>query len=305
MNHKTLPLLLGLLFAVGCTSDQEKANRVINAGIKKCKDQKTTFATIELFDGTKEAVLREACDLPLGKVTIKDKIHASAKQGPYTWRSGISSEGEVWVLTGAGWPTLAKAKRIVENREATPDDLALAEKHLADIQKAVPTSPWVRQNRMKNLLKLRAVERRKSKTPLLDIGKPAQDYLNELVKWAADKHGDVAAEARLDVVRYYKKYQRILQSNIETLESGDGDAYLETTIKEAEKNKDKASVEKYTKELEERRKKRPALIKQSQARLKTLKDNMCKELTQLSTNNVKDEKLSKKITAIKGSTKCS
>lgn len=309
MTHKLLPALMGLVLlcslGTGCTSDLEKATRVINAGIKKCKEGKDTFVKIEMFDGTKTPVLREACDLPLGKVTIKDKIHAAATQGPYTWRSGISSEGEVWVLAGADWSTMAKAKRIVDSKEPTPDDLVLAEKHLAEIQKAVPNSTWVRKHRFANLLKLRAVERRKSKTPLLDIGKTAQTYLDGLVTWAADKNPDLAAEARLDVITYYKKYKRILESNVETLESSDGDAALETTIADAKKNKDQASVDKYTKELEERRKKRPEAIKQSKARLATLKANMCKELTKLSTNNVKDDKLNKRITAIKGSTKCS
>ena len=306
MHTHTLSLLVVLipcLALAACTPPEEKAARAINAGIKACKEAKGEFATVEFLKDSKERVLRSACDLPLGPITIKDTLYATASQGPYTWRSGQSEESGVWILTGVDWPLLAQARRIVEDKEATPDSLELAEKTLGEAQALLPNDPWIRQARMENHLRRLAVARRKNRDASAVLSADVVAYLDDMQKWAVEqKRPDMAARARLGVIDYYNKYKNITDAGLESMGSQDG--HLERLIEEAVKTKDKPAQERYQKELDDRVAKRPALKKALEDRLAVIKTETCKQVAALSGAGIEDADLQARITSLKANSGC-
>lgn len=302
-SFSLLALLLTCASFMACTPPQEKAARAINAAIEECKKSKGDFATIEFLTDSKERVLRSACDLPLSKITIRDTLYATATQGPYTWRSGQSEESGIWVLSGVDWPLIAQARRIVEEKEPTPDSLVLVEKILGEAQTLLPKDPWIRQSRMENHLRRLEVKRRKDRNASAVLSPEVVAYLNDMQKWAVEqKRPDMAAKARLGVLAYYAKYKNITDSGLES--SGSQDGHLQRLIDEAIKTKDKASKERYQKELDERIAKRPAQRKALEDRLVVIKAETCKQISAMSTTGIDDAKLQARITSVKSNSGC-
>lgn len=298
-----LTLLLTCASFMACTPPEEKAARAINAAIEECKKATGDFATIEFMENSKERVLRTACEMPLGPITIKDTLYATAMQGPYTWRSGQSEESGVWILTGVDWPLLEQARRVVNDKEATPDSLELVEKNLTEAQAMLPKDPWIRQARMENHLRMLEVQRRKNRDASAVLSPAVSAYLDDMQAWAVDaKRPDMAAKARLGVIDYYNKYKEITESGLESMGTQDG--HLQRLIDEAIKTKDKASEQRYQKELDDRVTKRPALKKALEDRMVVIQAETCKQVGALSTTGVDDADLQARITSAKGNSGC-
>ena len=277
-----------------CTPDEEKITRVFQSAIEECKKGSGDFAPVELFGGAKEQVLRQACDEPLGKVTIQDGLTASAPMGPYLWLAGTNPESGTWVLRGISWDALSSAKRLVELKDKEPEDLDRAEQELASAQQAMPAGSWIRIQRLKNHLERQAVRRRKEADPGPDIGAESRAYLEETLAWAKERaDADAAAQARLLVLDYLRRYQSVTQDGLDAL--GSGDAHLERVILQAKTDKDKDTERKYTEELAKERAERPARQEKLEARLTAIKAAMCAEVASMAPDQLKDEALKQRV----------
>ncbi len=293
-------LMIPLLGALGCTSDQEKATRVLQGAIAECQQAEAPFAEIMLFNNKKELVLRDACALPLGEVTLTDGIHAQAMQGPYVWRSSQDDEG-IWVLSGVDWPEIANAHRAVKESKPPLDVMEGGIKNLEIADAAVPNSAWIKLNRLQLLLDAEALRRRSQPAPVADIGDPARAYYTTLT--GPDSSPAIAAEARLRVVRHLRDYVERVELGLENL--GGMDDWLIKSIDEAKRAKNKADVDKYTAELKERQEQRARDQQMLEQRLVAVKAKLCEEAPKLSADGVEDEKLRDQINAAKSAVSCS
>lgn len=304
MRYQPILLLAMTLSWIGCTPDEEKITKLFQGGVEECKKSTKEFAEVELFNKSKELVLRSACDEPLGKVTIVDGLSASAPMGPYQWLSGIDKESGIWVIKGIVWDELSQAKRLAELNDPEPEDLERAEKELAAAQEQLPTSSWIRLTRLKNHLNRQAVRRRKEADPEPSLGQEPQAYFEATLAWAKERSdADSAAQARYLVIDYLKRYKRTTEDGLDNL--GSGDEALERVIAQAKLEKDKDTEQKYTETLEKERAERPERQAKLEKRRDALQALICKEVAGLNPAELKDEALRERITAIKTSTTCS
>ncbi len=290
--------------SIGCTPDEEKITRMIQEHLDRCKkEQEETFAKIRIM-GETEPMLVEACSEPVTEIVVDSGIAATAKTGPYTWTISMKEDSGVWSATEVAWNDLHNALTILEDGESDEAVLADGAKKLAAAQEAYPSSAYVRLKRMEMLLKLRKVLRSKAgQDDPNGIGKQAQDYYQELLTWSETaKKPEVGAQARTQVITYLRGLDGFLDMSIDTL--GSRDDVLETSIKEALKEKDEKSAEAYRKELEDSQAKRPEQLAALEARKAEVKGRLCKEVAALDPQLIKDAKLKESAVSLKGSVNC-
>lgn len=274
-----------------CETDEEKARNLVNLSLAECKKMEGEFITMELNVG-KDEVLKSTCDLPISSLEMKEGFNADAKVGPYTWSVGLHEISRVWVLTNISWEALNQAIRM------TKDDAKVAsrEKGLVlweDVQKEVPSSSWIREQRFDNILKLRKKTRGKTKNPT-ELGPAKQAYL-ELVGWSSKNNPDLSAETILKIVNYFSDQGDKLEMALESIGSQDG--HFEALITLAKKEKDKKSFDKYSKILEDSRASRDSEIEAVEKKIATLRKHACEESTKIKMGSVKNTDLKKTIQA--------
>lgn len=305
----TLPvaLTLGLccLMLSSCTNPREQIQKELDRQIAECKKADGDFAEIEFFDGSKEQILREACDKPIEQLILEDKVTAKAKMGPYEWHIAPHPDSGRWVAAGIDWREFEDARRIYEEEDPDADTIADGLTKLASAQEALPESAWIRRAQMELVLKHRKKTRgKKGNTESLDgLGERAETYYKGHMAWAKEaKEPAEAARARLMVIDYLKDYDSFLDMALES--QGSADEHLENAAKLAEKEGRPEEAEKYRKELADRQAKREKERTELIERQKKLKARACKEATELSSQGIEDDALKDQIVAAKQSTKC-
>lgn len=289
-----------LALAVGCTSNEEKVQRVLERTLEECKVGEGDFAEVTVVEG-KDQVLRETCASGIKDLKLIDDYHATAMIGPYTYTVGIDNETGVWVLTQVDWESLADSRRALAGGDPPKDARERAEPAFAKAQGELPGSVWIRRQRFENLLAIRKLERNKDEDRI-SLGAAVQSLLDENVKWANenDQKG-FAAELRLMVVAYQKAFASALEESFGNL--GGSDEHLEATIRQAEKDGDKESAEKYRATLEKERAERPAKIKRMQDEIVAARKAACAQLNDVDPNALEGDAKTN-ATAVKGGTKC-
>lgn len=293
--------LLLLSLVAGCTTPEEKVQRVIDTALEQCRAAEGTFADIEVIGGGTNQVLAATCDEPVGEITIVDGLRATVNVGPYTYRAGIDSQYNVWVLSQVDWEALANAQRALAGGTPRKDSRERAEERWAVAQQEYPSSTWVREQRFDNLVELRKFERN-ADDDRVAMGAAVDAFLAETTTWAETPEQKAAvANMRLKLVSYQKSFARALEDSFGNL--GGTDEHLEATIRQAIKDGDKESAQKYQETLDKERAERPAQIERMQREIVAARKAACAQLDAIDLNALPDEAKSA-VANVKGATKC-
>ncbi len=295
--------MMGLVGVTGCKSDTDKVHDVAQGGVERCLAGTGPFVEISFFDKTKSNLLREACEQPLGEVTMVNRIQGKIMSGPIEWRVDKSGDGGAWILIAATWENLARAQNFRRDRDATADEFQRAEESLAAAQAELPSSGWVRIERLRNLLDLRTKTLVASDPEPTHVGDSARKHYAETLAWAKEAgKADADAEARVMVVEHLRKYRNRQLSALDAI--GSQDEWLEKSISEAIKEGNKEDAAKITAELAERRENAVKDRVTVQERIDTTLGNICAELVGLTADGVTSPELLAQITAAKSATSC-
>jgi hypothetical protein len=304
--HLGLALLVlistGLL---GCTSEKEKARKALEEAVEKCRKAEVDgpYYDVEVVGGDTEEVLARTCNNEITDFEMLDQFEARAMTGPTEWRVAKDSETTVWVPMSAEWRDLKDALSAIKESEPSQESLEYAENLLADAQETVPESSFIRLERLKNLLDLRAATRSKAQEQPWTLGEAAQSHFDETVAWAKENDQlDVAVEARLMVVQNVQDYQDYIDQAIGSL--GSQDEWLEKSIKASEKQGDEEAAEATRKELEKMRADRPRKREKLENRKDATKAFLCEHVAKLSPAGVSDSQLKKRVISTKESIDC-
>lgn len=283
-DTKRYLLILLMFTTLGCTSDEDKIQKIFDARIAECLMSSGDFFEVKRNKG-KDEILRAACEIPPTPPRLKDEFHAKIKTGPYNWLFGVDDETGVWVLATVQWEELEQARRHLEGGD-TQDVMERAEEKLKIAQEALPDNAWIRVSRVENALRLRTKLRGKDKETTTTLGAAGPIY-EENLKWADEKSKPAAAKIRVAYLDHYAKYKAKLEMARKYLGSQD-EAY-EASIEAAVKEKDEKTIKNYTEELEKMRAERPAMRKLLTERLGKQFDATCKVVAELSTEGLEDD----------------
>ena len=288
--------------AMGCTPTEEHIAKVFDKAIEECKSSDKQFAEVEIVTGDKREVMRSVCDGTRGEVALVDEFNGEAKLGPYTLRSGLDEDTRVWVLTDFSYAPLDKSLLLLEEEDPGADTYDRLVAQLEKAQKDLPDNEWIRMTRLQALLDKRRKTRKTSDD--VTIGREAQAFFDEVVKWAGEQ-GKPGLEqvARAKVVQHLVDYDGKMQVALDSLDGSDDDRLLKA-IEVAQKEKDEKAAKDYQAELEQRKVQRVSDTKMLTERREQLKKVVCGELSKLSTAGVSDQAVSKQIAALKSSTQC-
>lgn len=285
-NTPLYAFILTSTFLFACTEAPEvKARNLMTRSLEECKKMEGEFITMTLNVGD-DRVLKSTCESPITELTMKEGDMADVKVGPYVWSMGLHEVSGVWVLANIEWENLEKAIRMTKG-EAKTDSRKKGVLMWEDVQKELPTSSWIREQRFDNLLTLRKQTRGKSENPT-ELGSVTPAFA-ELVGWAKKNDPDLAAATQLKVVNYFKDQGDKLEMALEGIGSQDG--HFESSIRQAKKDKDTKTFEKYTKKLAESRAGRDAEIALVNKRITTVRKHACDISKQISTADVKNTDL--------------
>ena len=300
-----LAALVALAATAGCTSQKEKATTTIKKAVEACQkdDSKGAFHEVRLFDGSTEKVLKATCDNKLGEFEMLTEFTAKANTGPTVWNASVDEEMGVWVMAGAGWPTLNKALNAIDTEDPTEESMKRAEKFFAESQQEQPQSAWVRLRRLENLLNLRTKTRGKDTPNPVQIGPESQKYFEQTLAWAKENdHLDARVEARYLVVEHIRDHIDRIELGLSA--SGSQDEWFLKAAKQAEKDGEPDKAEEYRKELAEMQEKRKKDKKILGARKKKAKKYLCEHLAKLSPAGVDDTTLQQRVVAAKNAVDC-
>lgn len=298
--YKWLAAALLALLLAGCTSDEEKINRIIDAELEECKAAEGPFYEVKLFDDSKVEILKSACELEVGEIERIDEFKARTTTGPYTWLFGIDEQTDVWVLSGVSWDAFDRGRRDIENPDATPDVLKTGIELFSEAQDEWAGSAWIQEKKLEAALRLRETNRTKAKSPT-ELGATTADILKE-TRERADEIGEpeLAARAEMMTVDYFKDYRDKLISAMDNF--GGQDEWLENLIAQAKKDKNKEDEKKYTEELEKVRAERPAQKQEVRRKIYEVTKNMCDHLANVDGGG---EEIQSRVEAIKNQVDCS
>lgn len=293
-----------VLVATGCMSAEDRVRQVVERGVEKCRNAQGDFFEVVLFDGSRKTVLREACLEELEKPKLPSEWTATANTGPIIWLAAIDKGTSAWVLTGAEWEDLDRARRLRLDKDAPADVLARAEDYLKKAQEAFPVSHWIRLERMRNILELRAKSRAADDPEPETIGPAAQAYYAELLAYAQENgHGELAAAARVMVIEHLQAYRRRQQAGLDSI--GSQDEWLEKSIQEAIKEGEREKAREIQQDLDARRARAVTDRVVLAERIEKVQANLCEEATALTATGVSNEELRARVVELRGSIACS
>lgn len=270
----------------GCTNPEEKMNKLITNALTACKAAEGPFYEVDVIGGSKDKILKDACDSPIEGLVIIEGLSSKATVGPYEITGGLDDELGVWVLTGVKWNDLDKAIRTTGDdaeKGAREQGLAMWEK----AQTALPDSRWIREQRFDNVLKLRAKTRGKDKNPV-GLG-AAQSVYEEMAQWGAEKDKEFEQYLYVTVVKYHRDQAEKLELSLENI--GGQDEWLESLIKQARKDGNKEDEQKYQKELDDSLAGRDAQIDEVNNRISAATKHACGEVGKINGANIENKQL--------------
>ncbi len=291
-----VPLVLGLVVmtAAGCMSREDRIKEVIEYELEACKQAEGDFYTVETHDGGTHRILAELCHLEPTDVVMNNEWTGTLRTGPLEWTGGEDQASRAMVLTRVAWGDFDRAMRYRNQSNAGTEELRAAEVSLAAAQDTYGDSAWLRVERLRNLLELRALDR-EADNPA-SIGAEAKGYFEELIQWAQENNRPVAgAQARLVVSDHLLTYRDRQQRGMENL--GSGDRRLLAAIEHAEEAGNAEEAAEYRKELEERQARRPEAQAEMEDRIAFAEQELCELRSGLSVSGITDDDLRGQITA--------
>ncbi|MFB6375081.1 MAG: hypothetical protein ABEN55_18620, partial [Bradymonadaceae bacterium] len=297
-------LIGGISLLAGCKAPKKKATEVIKDGLRKCRKADGDFHQLKLMAGSDSTeVLAKTCEEKMGEVQVEDGISATVEVGPYTWRAGTDKTNGMWVLKGASWDTLDKARNRLSRQDPGENSLKRAAELLANAQETFPASGWIRLKRLEALLQLREKTRELKSKSGYKLGEKVETHLQETLEWAkSNGHSQTAARARLQVIEFLDSFARQMQDAKGAL--GSRDEALKKSIKVAKEKGNDKEAEKYKKELEEAKEKRPEQRKRYDTLTKKARTEMCAHLSHLQIGGIQDSNLKDRVVSTKDSTDC-
>lgn len=288
--------VLVLVLAVGCSSNQNRVQRVITLEIEKCKESTETFYEVEIRSGANYEILTELCHLEPSEVSMSSEWTGTLTTGPLEWTARENEDTRAMELIRVSWDDFDRALR---HRATDPTETSLvsAERSFAAAQEDYGDSSWLRMERLRNLLDLRATTRSTGEDNPADIGDEARAYFEEVAQWAEDQGlGDVKVEAHLAVIEHLTDFQQRYARSIQTLDRRD--EQMETAIRGAEHQEDRERVVMLTEELAERRANRPEEVARLQSRIDEAERVKCELRQGLSVDDVEDSGLRDQLTTL-------
>lgn len=298
---RTLCTLAIALFLVGCTSNEEKMQRIVDAELERCLEAEGPFYDVRLQDGTDE-ILVDACSGEVVEARQTDEFHGVARVGPYDWLFGNDPDTGVWVLTSVSWEPMEDARKALAGQEPTPEARERAEKALGEAQEVFPDNGWIRMTRVENALALREETRKKDKETPAELAEAAEVYETNLA-WARENDKELAARMQLALIDHFEGYQRRVTSAVEGL--GSQDDWFEAAIRDQLKEGNKEEAAKYQDDLDKMREKRPEDRARLYERLGKIFESVCGAVSGLTTDGVEDSDLTEMIETKKSSIDCS
>lgn len=301
-------LLVGLLIApaaAGCTSAKDKATKVITEAVQDCRDAPadSPLYTVKVAGAQDDEILKLACDEPIENVEMEDNLIATAYTGPVQWEAHLNNESKVWVLTGASWSDLNRARRALEESDPSEEQLNYAVEHLERAQSALPQSPWLRLRRLEALLDLRTKERGPKTEDAETIGTKASAQYDETIAWAEENDSlDTSVEAQYLVAQHLRRYLERIAMILSS--DGSSDEWLEKAAEDADKEGDSDKAEQYRQELKEAQEEREETREIFGERQVKVSDSLCEQLGKLSPAGLDDSDLQSRVVAIKEAVDC-
>ncbi len=297
--------LLATSFATGCTSDKAKAKKSITEAVTTCRKAKADgpFYKVKLFGDKTDEILKATCDKKITKFKMTSEVSAEAFTGPVRWETRIAEGSGVWTLYSAEWPDLERAKKAITDDDKSEERLTYAAKNLAEAQKQMPNSAWIRLRRLEALLDLRMKKRKHDSPNPISIGKDAQKQYDETLAWAKKNDDlDTQVEAQYLVADHLRHYL----SRIDMVLSSDSssDDWLINAAKASDKDGDHKKAEEYRQQLEKNREQRIKTQEIFTKRRVQTKDALCKQLAKLSPAGVQDADLQKRVVGVKSAVDC-
>jgi len=298
-------LLVGAFTVVtGCKSPKQKATEVIEGALETCREADDDFHRVELMAGSDSTeVLAETCHEQMGEVQVEKGHSADVEVGPYTWRAGIDETNGIWVLKGVSWETLDQARNRLSRQDPGENEIERALDLLTKAQETYPKSGWIRLERLDALLRLRKKTRSLKSEDGYKLGDRVSTHLEETIDWA-QSDGDRSTEvrARLQVIDFLRSFTRQIQDAKSAL--GSQDEYYEKSVQVAKEKGNEKEAEKYKKELEELREKRPDKRNLYDKLVKKARIEMCGHLSHLKTDGIEDGELKDRATSTKDRIDC-
>ena len=302
MKRLAFPMVLVLLVASGCTSNEEKIRKVMDKQLVECRAAEGPFFDVKLFDDETSEILKAACEEEPTDIKQTDEFHGVGKTGPYDWLLTTDKETGVWILTSVTWEPMEDARSALAGKEPSVEQREEAEEALLKVQEVYPDHPWVRMTRVENALALREETRKKDKENPLGLG-DAKAIYEENLKWARENDKGAAAQMQLAKVRFYQDHKAKIQTAIDSL--GGQDEWLEAAIRDMRKQGDDEGAAEYEADLEKRREERPAQRAELYERLGKLFDATCGAVSALNPADIEDADLKELAEATKSGIDCS
>ncbi len=290
---------------IGCTPPEEHIAKVLDAEIEKCKAGEGEFIELMTARDKKKKVMRAACEMERTEVKMGDQFSGVVTTGPYTWRAELDEETRVWIFTNVTFDSLDRALAYLRSDSLTPEDLKALDERLGEAQEKMPTSEWIRTTRLEKAFMLR--EKTRKGSDAIGIGDDLQKQVDAYVAWSKEAgKAELEQKAKAMVVQYLVDYDGKLASSLEAVTGPEGASFemLQKSVDLARKEGDEKGALEYEKELAERRAKRIVDAKMLTKKREDLKVELCKKVTELSTQGVTDNALSGQIASLKSAAKC-
>ncbi len=294
--------ILSLALVMGCSSMEDRIENVIQHELEQCKLSSETFYEASVAGGGDNEILAELCHLEPSEVEMDTDWRGRIRTGPAVWTAEENQDTATVQLTRVAWDRLDRAMS-----RASSDDverLEEAEEHFQQAQEQYGDSAFVRQQRLENLLNIRAEKMSHDDDESL-VGEAAEAYLAEVVSWAEDRDDrEAVAQARMAVVSHIRDYLRSQERAVDRMESTDRDDRLRAAAEAAEDDGDTEAAEEYMDELERREEERPERIEQLEARIERATREICEYTEILNVDGIDDDTLRSQVTSAMGDYDC-
>lgn len=295
--------LFSALALSGCMKPEDKVKNVVMPLIEKCKASPERFFEVTLYDKSKRQVFQEACQQPAAEVELTSEWGARVMTGPVEWVAGLDKASGAWTLNEVSWEAFDRVKRMRDASELDAEAMEQVEKGLAKSQQELPSSAWLRLERMQNLLNMRQKTRTFQEARPISIGERGEAYMTELEAWSKqEKRPEVLVEARLKVIAHLQHYRGRQESAVESV--GAQDEWLERSIQVSLKEGNKAAAEAAKKELEDKRSRAGQERELLLQRVAEAKRVICEEIGRIALEGVENAELKSQVDGARQAAAC-
>lgn len=289
------PLILLLVMAVGCSSVEDRIERVIAHELEQCQESDDEFYTVTTYDDSSYEVLAELCELEPSAVEMTNEWRGFVRTGPAMWTAEEDQELSAVVITRVAWDELNRAQSAAGSQSEDIDALERAEEHFSNAQDEYDESAWLRLQRLDNLLALQAERRSMDEDGDL-LGDELREYIDDTMQWAEQRDDrDTQGRVRLAVIDHLDDHIERQNRAIDRL--GVRDDHLRSAAEAAEEQGEPEEAEKYREELEKQLEERPERRELFESLRANAREQACVFVDDLSVDGIETEELRSRVSS--------